>query len=124
MPRDAHEPVYVISVAAKLLQCHPQTLRLYEREGLLEPKRSPQHTRLYSEADLERVRQIQRLTQDMGVNIAGVEVVLDLLGQIRELQEQVARLQSEEARRTALVPVEPLSGKRRGRRTKIVEIEG
>ncbi|MFQ6131313.1 MAG: heat shock protein transcriptional repressor HspR [Armatimonadota bacterium] len=123
MPRDPHEPVYVISVAAKLLQCHPQTLRLYEREGLLEPARSPHNIRLFSEADLERVRQIQRLTQDMGVNIAGVEVILDLLDQIRELQNEVARLTSEHARRTALVPREGSEEQSGRRRAKIVEIE-
>lgn len=123
MPRDPHEPVYVISIAAKLLQCHPQTLRLYEREGLLEPARSPQNIRLFSEADLERVRQIQRLTQDMGVNIAGVDIILDLLDQIRDLQDEVARLRSERARRTALVPAESAEHEGRRRRAKIVEIE-
>jgi MerR family transcriptional regulator/heat shock protein HspR len=128
VPHDSTEPVYVISVAAKLVACHPQTLRMYEREGLLSPARTRQKIRLYSDDDLERVRQIRRLTQDLGVNIAGVAVILDLLNQIRELQEQNITLHAEQARQTALVPSsEASSSSRRGRRgrrrARIVEIE-
>jgi MerR family transcriptional regulator/heat shock protein HspR len=72
------EPVYVISIAARMVDMHPQTLRLYERLGLLKPARQGLN-RLYSEYDIERLRQIQRLTQDLGVNLAGVEVILKLL---------------------------------------------
>jgi MerR family transcriptional regulator/heat shock protein HspR len=107
---EAEEPVYVISVAAKLLEVHPQTLRLYDRLGLVAPARSVNNIRLYSARDVERVRRIQHLTQDMGVNLAGVEVVLDLLDKMgrerramerrvnqmrRELEAQAARIRSE-----------------------------
>lgn len=128
MPQDRNEPVYVISVAAKLVSCHPQTLRMYEREGLLAPARTKQKIRLYSDDNLERVRQIRRLTQDLGVNIAGVAVILDLLNQIKELQEEHMALQAEQARQRALVPQSgPGSSstqeRRRRRRARIVEIE-
>jgi len=84
----SREPSYVISVAAERVGSHPQTLRLYERVGLLKPhRRGP--TRLYSDWDIERVRQIQRLTQDMGVNLAGVEIILNLLEQINLLQSEL-----------------------------------
>jgi MerR family transcriptional regulator, heat shock protein HspR len=82
------DPVYVISIAAKMVDMHPQTLRLYERLGLLKPARHGLN-RLYSDHDIARLRQIQRLTQDMGVNLAGVEVVLKLLEQIEELQDEL-----------------------------------
>ncbi len=87
----SHEPVYVISVAAARVGLHPQTLRLYEKEGLLKPARRGSN-RLYSERDIERVRQIQRLTQDMGVNLAGVHVILNLLEQMSELQQELEEL--------------------------------
>ncbi len=93
MPPFNDEPVYFISVAARLVQCHPQTLRTYERLGLVLPQRSGSNVRLYSERDVERLRQIQRLTQDMGVNLAGVDVVLKLLDQIEQLQRHIDRLQ-------------------------------
>lgn len=92
MPARNDEPVYFISVAARLVQCHPQTLRTYERLGLLHPQRSGSNVRLYSERDIQRLRQIQRLTQEMGVNLAGVEVVLKLLDQIEDLQGEIERL--------------------------------
>jgi MerR family transcriptional regulator/heat shock protein HspR len=82
------EPVYVISIAAKLVDMHPQTLRLYERLGLLKPARQGLN-RLYSDHDIARLRQIQRLTQDMGVNLAGVEIILNLLERIEELQDEI-----------------------------------
>jgi len=88
---EAEEPVYVISIAAKLLEVHPQTLRLYERLGLVAPARSGRNIRLYSRRDLERVRRIQHLTQDMGVNLAGVDVILDLLERMEREREAVAR---------------------------------
>src|SRR5262249_6591475 len=82
---DEREPLYVISIAARKVGMHPQTLRLYERLGLVKPARHGSN-RHYSEADLQRLRQIQRLTQDMGVNLAGVEIILNLLEQVRDLQ--------------------------------------
>lgn len=87
--RDKHEPVYLISVAARLCDMHPQTLRMYERMGLIRPKRVNQKNRLYSEADIERLRQIQRLTRDLGVNLAGVEIILDLLDKVEKLQQEL-----------------------------------
>ena len=88
-PVDRAEPVYMIGVAARLCDLHPQTLRMYERLGLVRPARISSKNRMYSEADIERLRQIQRLTQDMGVNLAGVEVILDLLERIQRMQEQM-----------------------------------
>jgi MerR family transcriptional regulator/heat shock protein HspR len=84
--RANHEPVYRIGVAAKLCGVHPQTLRQYERQGLISPAREGEKNRLYSEADIERVRQIQRLTRDMGVNLAGVEIILKLIDQLEEVR--------------------------------------
>ena len=89
MPAENTEPVYAIGVAAKLVETHPQTLRMYERMGLLDPHRSEAGRRLYSEQDLDRVRRIQHLTQDMGVNLAGVEVVFRLLAQMDELRAEM-----------------------------------
>ena len=93
MRHNQDEPVYYISVAARLIEAHPQTLRMYERAGLVRPCRTPQGLRLYSERDVARLRQIQRLTQEMGVNLAGVDLVLKLLDQIAELQTQIQRLE-------------------------------
>jgi len=90
--RDSSEPLYVISVAAKLVECHPQTLRTYERMGLVAPRRSASNVRLYSDSDIETLRQIQRLTQEMGVNLAGVEIILSLLERVDRLQDEVERL--------------------------------
>ncbi len=84
MRHDDQEPLYPISVACRLLGCHPQTLRLYERLELIKPQRQ-RNRRLYSEADLARARRIQHLTQDMGVNLAGVDVILRLLEEIDEI---------------------------------------
>ena len=88
MPDYEQEPAYVISIAAKRVGMHPQTLRLYERVGLVKPARRGSN-RLYSDRDIERLRQIQRLTQDMGVNLAGVEIILSLLDQITQLQTEL-----------------------------------
>lgn len=101
--RRSDEPLYTISIAARLVRIerpdeppiHPQTLRMYERLGLVSPKRIGKN-RLYSEKDIERVRQIQRLTQELGVNLAGVEVILDLLEKLEELQGEVDRLRATE----------------------------
>jgi len=88
-------PRYMISVAAELVGMHPQTLRIYESKGLIRPKRTAGNTRLYSEADLERLRLIQQLTNDVGLNLAGVEQVLELQDEVERMQRQVARLQQE-----------------------------
>jgi MerR family transcriptional regulator/heat shock protein HspR len=84
---DKSEPVYMIGVVASLTQMHAQTIRLYERLGLVTPQRRNKN-RLYSESDVDRLRQIRRLTQEMGVNLAGVEVILDLLNRLEELQSE------------------------------------
>ena len=86
-------PRYMISVAADLVGMHPQTLRIYETKGLVRPRRTPGNTRLYSEADLERLRLIQRLTTELGLNLAGVETVLRLEDELARLQARMARLE-------------------------------
>jgi MerR family transcriptional regulator, heat shock protein HspR len=86
-------PRYMISVAAELVGMHPQTLRIYESKGLVRPKRTPGNTRLYSEADLERLRMIQRLTGQLGLNLAGVETVLRLEDELARMQRRLERLE-------------------------------
>jgi len=88
-------PIYMISVAAELVGMHPQTLRIYEAKGLVRPQRTPGGTRLYSEADIERLRIIQRLTSELGLNLAGVELVLRLEDELRRAHRQIERLQAE-----------------------------
>ena len=88
-------PIYMISVAAELVGVHPQTLRQYEDKGLVRPKRTPGGTRLYSEADVERLRIIQRLTTEVGLNLAGVELVLRLEDELRKAHVQIDRLQQQ-----------------------------
>jgi MerR family transcriptional regulator/heat shock protein HspR len=88
-------PIYMISVAAELVGVHPQTLRQYEDKGLVRPKRTPGGTRLYSEADVERLRIIQRLTTEVGLNLAGVEIVLRLEDELRKAHVQIERLQQQ-----------------------------
>ena len=88
-------PRYMISVAAELVGMHPQTLRIYEAKGLVRPKRTPGGTRLYSEADLERLRLIQRLTTELGLNLAGVESVLRLQDEVLRLRNRLERLEHE-----------------------------
>jgi MerR family transcriptional regulator, heat shock protein HspR len=88
-------PRYMISVAAELVGMHPQTLRVYETKGLVRPRRTPGNTRLYSEADLERLRLIQRLTSELGLNLAGVETVLRLQDELARLHARMERLEAE-----------------------------
>jgi MerR family transcriptional regulator/heat shock protein HspR len=88
-------PRYMISVAAELVGMHPQTLRVYEAKGLVRPRRTPGNTRLYSEADLERLRLIQRLTGELGLNLAGVETVLKLEDELGRLRGRLERLERE-----------------------------
>lgn len=117
----------MISVVSEMLGIHPQTLRLYEREGFIKPRRSGGNTRLYSEEDVEKLELVLRLTRELGVNLAGVEVILSMREQMeqmqREMEETVGQLREELAReirrreemRSALVPV---------RRIRIVRDEG
>ena len=89
------EPVYLISVVATMLDIHPQTLRQYEREGLVEPSRTQGRMRLYSQRDIDRMKLILRLTRQMGVNLAGVDIVLQLKEQIDQMQEEIDQLREE-----------------------------
>src|SRR3954452_21664535 len=86
--------VYMISVAAELAGMHPQTLRIYEARGLITPKRSAGKTRLYSQDDVERLRRIQELTSEMGMNLAGVEKVFELKEELEKMRARMARLQA------------------------------
>src|SRR5258705_9773238 len=84
--------VFMISVAAELAEMHPQTLRMYEARGLIEPKRSPKNTRLYSLEDVERLRRIQRMTAEDGLNLAGVETVLELERELARARAELVRM--------------------------------
>ena len=85
--------VFMISVAAELAHMHPQTLRIYEARGLITPKRSPKNTRLYSQRDVERLRRIQQMTSEEGLNLAGVETVLELEERVEEMRSKLERMQ-------------------------------
>jgi MerR family transcriptional regulator/heat shock protein HspR len=89
-----HQGVYMISVAAELAGMHPQTLRIYEARGLITPKRSAGKTRLYSQEDVDRLRRIQELTSELGMNLAGVEKVFELEEELERMRARMARLQS------------------------------
>lgn len=89
------EPCYIISVAAKLVNRHPQTLRTYERLGLVKPARSEGGVRLYSPQDIERLRQIVRLTEDLGVNVAGVEVILHMQERMEQMRREMEQMQTQ-----------------------------
>ena len=92
---DHDEPAFIISVAARLLGVHAQTLRYYERVGLVAPSRSRGRIRLYSVADIERVRRVQRLIDDLGVNLAGAEVIIDMSARLRALEDECDTLRRE-----------------------------
>ena len=118
MPKSRSKAAYMISAVAEQYQVHPQTLRLYEREGLLKPSRSDGNTRLYTDEDLERLEVILELTRELGVNLAGVEIILNMRERMaamqRQIEEFVATLNREMATRlrpletpenTSLIPV-------------------
>jgi len=118
----ADRGVFMISVAAELADMHPQTLRMYEQRGLIEPKRSPKGTRLYSHEDVERLRRIQQMTAELGLNLAGVELVLELEEQLRRTRRRVAAL---EHRRAELeTEIKGLEGKRDAVRKDLVRYQG
>jgi len=94
---DQERGVFMISVAAELAEMHPQTLRMYEARGLIAPKRSPKNTRLYSQADVERLRRIQQMTSDEGLNLAGVETVLELERRLERMRAEMARMRKRAA---------------------------
>ena len=92
---DFEEPCYVISIAARMVGMHAQTLRQYERIGLVEPKRTRGNIRMYSQADVARLRTVQRLITDLGVNLAGVEVILRMREKMQEMEDEMERLRRE-----------------------------
>ena len=113
--------VFMISVAAELAEMHPQTLRMYEARGLIEPKRSPKGTRLYSHEDVERLRRIQEMTAELGMNLAGVERVFELEEQLDSMARKVAAL--ERRARDLSDEVKRLEELRRALRAEIVPYE-
>jgi MerR family transcriptional regulator, heat shock protein HspR len=118
---DRDRGVFMISVAAELAEMHPQTLRLYEARGLIEPKRSPKGTRLYSHADVDRLRRIQALTTDGGMNLAGVERVFELEDALERMQRKVALLERRAAELTA--EIDRLEAVKREVKAEIVRYE-
>jgi MerR family transcriptional regulator, heat shock protein HspR len=114
--------VFMISVAAELAEMHPQTLRMYEARGLIEPKRSPKGTRLYSHEDVERLRRIQEMTAELGMNLAGVERVFELEGQLESMSRKVGAL--DRRARELKAEVERLEALRRELRAEIVPYVG
>ena len=101
------EPVYLISIVAKILEIHPQTLRQYERENLICPSRSDGRIRLYSQRDIDKIKMILRLTRELGVNLAGVDVVLRLKEQMETMEQEIAELRYELARAKNATSVPP-----------------
>jgi MerR family transcriptional regulator/heat shock protein HspR len=89
---DDERGVFMISVAAELAHMHPQTLRIYEARGLIQPKRSPKNTRLYSQRDVERLRRIQQMTSEQGLNLAGVETVLEMEERVERMRAELERM--------------------------------
>ena len=118
------EPVYLISVVSKILNIHPQTLRQYEREGLIKPSRTEGKMRLYSQRDIDRLKLILSLVRDLGVNLAGVEIILQLKEEIEKLQHEIETLKKQQGQiprnrsvvirkenyQLVLVPNEPKEG--------------
>jgi MerR family transcriptional regulator/heat shock protein HspR len=94
---DEQRGVFMISVAAELAEMHPQTLRMYEARGLITPKRSPKNTRLYSQADVERLQRIQRMTNEGGLNLAGVETVLEMEARVERMRAEMSRMRKRAA---------------------------
>ena len=123
MRREKHRPVYMIGIAAELAGVHPQTLRIYERKQLVEPKRTGGNTRLYSDADIERLKLIQELTQEEGINLAGVVRIIELeeerdrlLDEVDELREEIREIKRQAiaaevmaVRNKAIVPLGNIS---------------
>jgi MerR family transcriptional regulator/heat shock protein HspR len=119
---DRHQGVYMISVAAELAGMHPQTLRIYEARGLISPKRSAGKTRLYSQEDVDRLRRIQELTSEMGMNLAGVEKVFELEGELEKMRARMARLQAK-TEELEVEMAEELERVKRSFRAEIVKYE-
>jgi MerR family transcriptional regulator, heat shock protein HspR len=111
--------VFMISVAAELADMHPQTLRMYESRGLIEPKRSPKGTRLYSQTDVEKLRRIHEMTAELGMNLAGVERVLHLESEVQQLHERIEELEVQ-ALQAQVKLAEELEAVRRSFRAELV----
>ncbi len=111
--------VFMISVAAELAKMHPQTLRMYESRGLVEPKRSPKGTRLYSQEDVEKLRRIHEMTVDLGLNLAGVQRVLDLESEVQDMHARIEELEVK-ALRAQVELAEELEQVRRSFRAELV----
>lgn len=111
-PLDQERGVFMISVAAELAEMHPQTLRMYEARGLITPKRSPKNTRLYSQADVERLRRIQEMTTKEGLNLAGVEAVLEMERAVERMRGEMARMRkrADEMEKQLLSELQQLRG--------------
>jgi MerR family transcriptional regulator, heat shock protein HspR len=108
--------VYIISVAAELAGVHPQTLRIYERKGLLSPARTPGNTRRYSQRDIARLQMIQRLTQDFGINLAGVKMIVEMENELHQMRRRIERMERElsAARRRMQEEIERARGRPAG----------
>jgi len=119
----ADRGVFMISVAAELAEMHPQTLRMYEARGLIEPKRSPKGTRLYSQRDVDMLRRIQEMTTDLGLNLAGVERVLDLEQQLERATRRLEELEQRSAQMRAEMERE-IEAVRKSFRAEIVPYRG
>ena len=120
---DAERGVFMISVAAELAEMHPQTLRMYEARGLIEPQRSPKGTRLYSQRDVDMLRRIQEMTSELGLNLAGVERVLELEQQLERATRRLQDLESRSAQMRAEMERE-IEAVRRSFRAEIVPYRG
>ena len=118
---DTQRGVFMISVAAELAEMHPQTLRMYEQRGLIQPQRSPKGTRLYSQEDVERLRRIQEMTTELGLNLAGVERVLALEIELQRAQNRLALLEQRSAQLRAEMEQE-MEVVRRSVRAEIVHV--
>jgi MerR family transcriptional regulator, heat shock protein HspR len=120
---DSERGVFMISVAAELAHMHPQTLRMYEARGLVEPKRSPKGTRLYSQSDVEKLRRIQEMTGELGLNLAGVQRVLDLESEVQSMHARIEELEVQ-ALRAQVELAEELERVRRSFRAELVPLRG
>jgi MerR family transcriptional regulator/heat shock protein HspR len=118
---DSERGVFMISVAAELANMHPQTLRMYEARGLVEPKRSPKGTRLYSQDDVEKLRRIQEMTGELGLNLAGVQRVLDLESEVQSMHARIEELEVQ-ALRAQVELAEELERVRRSFRAELVPL--
>jgi MerR family transcriptional regulator, heat shock protein HspR len=120
---DRDRGVFMISVAAELAEMHPQTLRMYEARGLITPKRSPKNTRLYSQEDVERLRRIQEMTAEQGLNLAGVETVLALEDRLERMQAELRRMRERAGELEERMAAE-VERVRRSLRAELVPYEG